>query len=98
MQTASTKEMMACTRINPESVFQIRVSISVRCQPTLWPVVRRIMGRKPSPSFKKKKVSTSMSTNVTTMEPAVEMPLTTRDAMSVTRSCRNVDIWLMMSL
>ena len=39
-----------------------------------------------------------MSTNVTTMEPAVEMPLTTRDAMSVTRSCRNVETWLMMSL
>ena len=35
IQLASTKEIMACTRMNPESVFQIRVSTSVRCQPTL---------------------------------------------------------------
>ena len=88
MKIASTSEMIAWVRTKPARVFQIRLSSSVKCQPTFGPAARRIMGRKLVPSFKKKKVRTSISMRVTTIELAAEIPVKTLEAMPESRSWR----------
>ena len=80
MNRASINETIAWARIKPANVFQIRVNSSDRCKPTVGPVLRRTHGKKRSPSFRKKNVSTSMIPKVTATELADDNPANTPDA------------------
>ena len=58
----------------------MRLNSSVPCQPMALPVYLRIHGRKRSPSFRKKKVTTSMTNSAVKNDVAKETPVITPDA------------------
>ena len=82
MMIASTREHTACARMNPDRVFQARVSSSVRYRPVRPPVAERSHGRKRWPSLRKKKVSTNSTISVTDSPAAVLMPENTPPAIA----------------